>query len=230
MASPSSTIPNWFCGLVCSFRWPVTMRNCSAPSGLNSSSTSQATEFCGTPAFARLTCSPLISTGPSRYLYWLALSQVIRGSVLTSGKLSPHLKLWKSFVSRSLGFHASSLSRRCSSGLPVAVLDGDAELPGVALAVAPGLADAVASSVGVAVGSTLGRGLSTGWGSVGTAWESAADSAWYTLRKFSCAVWPTIFASSSLVTLGTETTIWRSPDVVTSDSPTPIASTRRWMI
>ena len=63
------------------------------------------------------------------------------------------------------------------------------------------------------VGSTLGC-------------ADATCSEAYTSRKYNWAVWPTMRTSSSCCTFGTLTTICRSPEVVTSVSPTPIESTR----
>src|SRR5215218_8460014 len=102
------------------------------------------------------------------------------------------------------------------------------------------LAGALGSSDGAwavseppAVGSSLGAAEADCDGSLVAAGVGAGGctcSAAYTARNRSSAVWPTSRTSSSCCTFGTVTMIWLSPDVVTSDSPTPRLSTRLWMM
>ncbi len=77
MTLPSSTIANWFSGLVCVARYFVASEKSSAPSVLKSSVTTQFSWFVGTPACALVTRLPSISVGPRRNFCWPGLREVV---------------------------------------------------------------------------------------------------------------------------------------------------------
>ena len=152
-------------------------------------------------------------------------SQAISGWSTTAGvgESSPQVNASNSSVSRAAGSHFRS-SSRVGAGLAGAVGRG----LGTGVGSCGSGRRLVAVGDGEAVASGASPGCSAG-SSPGSTAAGAASSA-NTLRKYSWAVWPTISTSSSAWTFGTETTIWRSPLVGTSVSPTPIESTRCWMI
>lgn len=76
---PSSTIANWFCGLVLVEIALVTCSKAAAPVLLNSSDTTQLTWLCGMPAEAWVRSLPEITVGDSRYFMVPVWSQVISG-------------------------------------------------------------------------------------------------------------------------------------------------------
>ncbi len=75
---PSSTMANRFCGSLLAESARVAFSNATAPSELNSRSTTQLTLFCGMPAVAVVSWLPSIRVGPSRYFSVPSWLQAIR--------------------------------------------------------------------------------------------------------------------------------------------------------
>src|SRR4051794_12815054 len=242
---PSRTIANRFIGSVLVASARVAFSNCVEPSALNCRLTTHSIPFCGMPALALVSWLPSMRVGPSRYFSVPVRSQENSGWSETSTWGSPHVKLAKSDWSDWLGCQSMALSGgvpwptsvgRGAVGVGGAVGSWGATigrlLPTEASPLPPlpavvGSGTAVARADGT-VGSPLGAGVGVALpvsveGAVAGGWTCSAA---YTARNLRTAVWPTCWTSWSCWTFGTLTMIWRSPETVTSLSPTPSALTR----
>ena len=159
-----------------------------------------------------------MATGESRYLVLPSRSQVTRALFGGDSTDLVHLKSWKAFMSSGDGFHFSA------SLTILAAEVGSFSLYCGPLSLAPGFELAEALDDALALGSAVGR--AEGFAGPGVGPFSPTDSSAWTMRNPSWAVWPTISTSLELSTFGAETTMLRSPIVVTDDSPTPSELTR----